>query len=194
MRLSQREQIMLQKAAHDNPGSLADWLLGWVNRQQEVGVNGTFDIAEITIPVDLDRMYPPAPSPSQSSVPGVTLEGIRKVGEVTTVKESRVEARDRWRKILEDVGYKELPKYQRIAINKFKQAHIKVVEETDRMPDTEVCWMGDHDMEGWEADDFYLWVVVGVWSSEKPIRKWGCEECAMAIANTHPEAEVHSVD
>lgn len=199
MRLSQREQIQLQKAAHDNPGSLADWLLGWVEAQQRVGVNGSFDINEVPIPVDLDRVVPPAHptitphSYQQGSIPGVTVEGIRKVGTVTATKEAREAAREKWRKILEEVDYPNLPKHQRKAINKFKQARITVVEETDRNPDTEVCWMGDHDMEDWEGDDFYLWVVTGIWSSQKPIRKWGCKDCAMAIAKTHPEATVNEV-
>lgn len=192
MRLSQREQIRLQSAAHNNPGVLADWLLGWVAEQQRVGVNGSFDINDIPIPVDLDRVVPP--THGQGSIPGTSVQSIRKVGEVTAAKESREEARERWRKILEEVGYTKLPKPQRIAINKYKQAHIRVVEETDRMPDTAVCWMGDHDMDDWEDMDFYLWVVAGTWASGKDIRKWGCKECAMAIAETHPEATVNAVD
>jgi hypothetical protein len=179
MRLSQREQIVIQKAAYDNPGPLAEWLLGWVNKQQEVGVSGSFDITTIVLPQDLDRIAPPVTNPYG-------------VGTVEQEKKSREAQREEWRQILAKVKYTELEKPQRKAINKFRYAIISAVEESDRLPDTRECWLGDHDMEGWEADDYYLWVVVGKWVSDKVIRKWGCKECAMAIANTHPGVVAHA--
>jgi hypothetical protein len=199
MRLSQREQILLQKAAHDNPGSLADWLLGWVEAQQKVGVNGSFDIHEIPIPVDLDciEMGPAKPirmsQPPSHPIDPRSGRPVQAAPNPQDLVKARLEAREQWRQILEEVGYSGLPKWQRKAINKFRQAHIGVAEETDRQPDTETCWMGDHDMEGWDAEDFYLWVVSGTWTSGQTIRKWGCKECALIIAKTHPEAVVNDI-
>jgi len=181
MRLSQREQIILQKAARDNPGALADWLLGWVDKQQEVGVSGSFDIATVTLPQDIDKLFH-----------AEAVTNPYGVGTVAQEKKSRENQREEWRQILIKVGYKDLDKPQRKAINKFHYAIITAVEESDRLPDTAECWLGDHDMEGWEADDFYLWVVVGKWASDKAIRKWGCKECAMAIADTHPGVVAHA--
>lgn len=179
MRLSQREQIIIQKAAYDNPGPLAEWLLGWVNKQQEVGVSGSFDITTIVLPQDLDKIVGPAESITMSQPPP---------------QKSRENQREEWRQILIKVGYTELDKPQRKAINKFRYANITAVEESDRLPDTAECWLGDHDMEGWEADDYYLWVVVGKWASDKVIRKWGCKKCALAIADTHSGVVAHAFD
>lgn len=182
MRLGRHEQIIIQNAAHENPGVLAEWLLDWVKAQQRVGTGGSFDIGTIPLRVG----YPPM----GNSTPPVDLDFLKPAPE----PKSRVDVREEWKKILADVGYLKLPVHQRKAINKFRQAQIKVVEETDRLPDTEVCWLGDHEMEGWEAEDFYLWVVAGEWASEKKIRKWGCKDCALLIARTHPGATVNAID
>jgi hypothetical protein len=178
---------MLQKAASEHPGSLADWLLGWVEEQQRMGTSSTFDISEIPIPVDLDRVIPTLPpAPEVFSPPQLTP-----AERVVAQREARVARKKTQDELLEKVGYKELPLPQRKAIRKFLGAGIETVEETERLPDSEECWLGDHKMEGWEDDDFYLWIVVGIWSGDKGFRKWGCAACAQAVLKTHPEAQAH---
>lgn len=168
MRLSQRDQILILDAIHLHPGPLAEWMRLWVAKQQEMGSNGSWDLGSIEVP--------PAP---------VNLDAISSPLQVTRKEELAEHARLR-----ESVGYESLPKHQRKAINKYMAAQVDVVEETSRQPDTETCWLGDHPMEGWDEDDFYLWCVIGKWSSSKDLRKWGCEDCARLIFRTHPRAKL----
>jgi len=181
LRLPQREQILILDAANKNPGPLADWLIGWVTAQQKVGAGGAIEIWEIPIPksgyppvqpVNLDAIAPPTPAPIAAG-------------------STRQEILAKRKKMLDDMGYKDLPLAQRRAVRKYMSAEITAIEETDRMPDSETCWLGDHEMEGWDRDDFYLWVVAGKWSSDKSLRKWGCQECAEAISKVHPEARIN---
>lgn len=96
-------------------------------------------------------------------------------------------SREEIENILDSIGYKELPLPQRKAIRKYQNATIVRIEETDRFPEREECWLGDHDFSD-EAYNSPLWVVVVTYGKEKEEKnKWGCEDCAQAIMKSHPE-------
>ena len=94
--------------------------------------------------------------------------------------------------LFEKIGYKELPTHQRKAVQKFRNAHVERVEETQRLAEKPECWFGDHRLTDEEYDE-YLWVVTGQWSKDNSFRKWGCKDCADLIHRTHPESEKHDL-
>jgi hypothetical protein len=171
MRLTQREQIILMEAARLNPGPLADWLARWVQKQQEVGVNGTFDLSKIPVPG-----YPKMPATDS--------------GTSQAYKDTKVEREAH----LASIGYAEMGINQRRAIRRMGDTTIRVIEESDLIPENPNCWLGTHEVEEWKdgSEDHFLWRVIGTWASGQEIKKWGCEDCAKAIAKAHPEAEVHA--
>jgi hypothetical protein len=165
MRLSQREQIVIQQAADNFPGPLADWLKEWVVRQQEVRPGGTFNLPVI-----------PMQRPVTVTAPSELPETNRAEQE----------------KFLDSIGYKDLPIIQRRAIRKFMGSVVNQIRQTDLLPSEPRCWMGNHDPDEWknENEDNFLWQATGKWPSGIELKKWGCEECARALSKAHPEAEL----
>lgn len=167
MRLSKDDQIILLQRAKEYPGPLAEWLEALVAAQRRVGTNGTFELENIPI----------AQTPAMR---------------VTKAKEYREGRGDR-DEFLERIGYKEMPIVQRRAVRKYMDSEVKIIQEADLIPRDTNCWIGDHKVEEWEDEsiDHFLWQMLGTWASGKELKKWGCEECARAVAKAHPEAEFH---
>jgi len=94
--------------------------------------------------------------------------------------------------LFEKVGYADLPTHQRKAVQKFRNATVEKVEETEKLAEKPECWFGDHRLDDDEYDE-YLWVVTGQWSKDNSFRKWGCGACADLIYRTHPESEKHDL-
>jgi hypothetical protein len=173
MRLTQREQIIIQKTAYDNPSPTSSWLLAWVEEARTH--SGTFDIGEIPVPSERVQNIDALP---------LAVPVKDKDKEWKELKKTKEQERDEWKQLLIEIGYDELDRPLRKAIQKFHFAKIDHIEETDRLPDSLTCWLGDHDDM---RDDEYLWIVVGTWASDKSLVKWGCKSCAQAIISTHPE-------
>jgi hypothetical protein len=169
MRLNQREQIYMMEIARKNPSPLADWLAAVVNAQQEAGVNSSFDLSKIAVP-GTDK----ARGPSQA------------------FKDSR-EDREAF---FVSIGYAEMDVVQRRAIRKLADSTIREINQSDLIPNDVNCWIGTHEVEEWKDtdEDHFLWQVLGQWTSGKELKKWGCEDCARAIAKAHPEADLNAID
>jgi hypothetical protein len=168
MRLSKDDQITMMQRAREYPGPLATWLESLVQAQREVGVNGTFDL---------------------ESIP-VSQQEARLVSNAKAYREGRTDREAH----LESIGYKEMDVHQRRAIRKMGDAKIRIIQESDLIPQNTNCWLGTHEVEEWEDDseDHFLWQVIGTWTSGKDLKKWGCEDCARALAKAHPEADFHA--
>jgi hypothetical protein len=168
MRLNQKEQIHMMELARKNPGPLADWLARVVQKQQEVGVNATFDLTEIPVPV---------------------TESEERRGASQAFRDSKADREA----FYETIGYKEMPIEQRRAIRKLADSVIREINESDLLPNELQCYIGNHEVDYWKNtdEDFFLWQVLGQWTSGKELKKWGCMECGLAIAKAHPEATVN---
>lgn len=186
MRLSRIEQIIILQAADTHPGPLADWLKKWIDAQNNVGSGGTFRIDRIPIP------EPVAVEPEAPRHPNIQIHGATG-GRIYSTKDEREELREKRKRLLAAVDVESLPAWQRKAVKKHIDAKVTKILETDRYADSEECWIGDHPMKGWEADDFYLWRIEGTWESGKDLGKWGCEECARLVFRTHPEAQIYAL-
>jgi hypothetical protein len=175
MRLNQREQIYMMDIARKHPGPLADWLVEVVQAQQMAGVNSTFELTDIPVPLTIQVNRSTSPVIEQAPAPNYSYRTGR-------------EAREAF---LKSIGYQDLPLTQRRAIRKFMDATIDEIRESDLLPGEKTCWMGKHDPEEWgdEDEDHFLWIATGKWSSGIDLKKWGCQDCAVALSKAHPEAK-----
>lgn len=184
LRLHQREQILILRAADRYPGPLAQWLRAWVDAQRDAPSGAGIEIEDIPIS-ELEEVDVNAIRKNRLSTPAYQREA--QDGE-------KIDKAVQTAKLLESIGYKEMELPQRRAIRKTLGAEVKTIEQTDRLPDDPKCWIGTHDMDDWEELDCFLWVVTGTFSSGTSLKKWGCGECARAVAKTHPEAILNAID
>jgi hypothetical protein len=73
-------------------------------------------------------------------------------------------------------------------MRKYLSSGIVNIEETDRYPNRDECWLGDHKFSEEELDN-PLWIVRVRYGDGEEKGKWGCEKCAQAILKSHPELQ-----
>ena len=160
LKLGRAEQVAILAAVQRFPEDkhLGQWLTTWVRMQVAAGTDKGIDIRDIPIVI--------------SNGPGQKQPHKSK---------EEIDA------IINSTGYQALDKPQRRAVRKYMNATIIRIEETDRFPEKDECWLGDHPFSE-DAFDSPLWIVVikyGDSGEEKG--RWGCEACAKSIQVTHPE-------